>query len=385
VVVRKASAPLGPEGTAAPAPVVDGLAPARTEAPSSPDHLARLLCEAATAEQAVVPVGGGRLLGMGDPLERFDLALETQRLNRVLDASQADMVVTVEAGATLEQLNEELAKGGQFLPLDPMGGPGHTIGGLLATGLSGPLRLRYGSARDNLIGLRVALPDGKLARSGGKVVKNVSGYDMNKLHLGALGALGVIVEAAFKVYPLPLHELTLSRQARDPEAAWDEVARALGSKMQPVALVLEGGRVHARLAGSRAAVERVAAELAWDEGEPGFWKTLSERRSDFWARISVPDETLRDVLGRLPEDAQWIAYPGLGTAHWMNAATADSIVSAREAAEAASGSLVLVSAPAELKRKVGAWGRRPPTADLMSGIRDAFDPGRSISPGRFLV
>ena len=365
--------------------MIDGLEPARSEAPRSAEQLAKALCEAAAAGQAVVPIGGGRLLDMGDALERFDLALETGRLNRVLDASQADMVVTVEAGVTLEQLNEELGKAGQFLPLDPMGGPGHSIGGLLATGLSGPLRLRYGSTRDNLIGLRVALPDGKLARSGGKVVKNVSGYDMNKLHLGALGSLGVIVEAAFKVYPLPLHEVTLSKESETPDAAWEDVASALRLKMQPVALVLEGSRVHARLAGSRAAVERVAADLGWEEAEADFWKRLSNRRSGSWARISVPDENLRDVVDRLPADARWIAYPGLGTAHWLNATDADAIKVAREAAEAASGSLVVIAAPVEVKRAAGAWGRRPPTAGLMRDIRDAFDPGRSLSPGRFLV
>jgi glycolate oxidase FAD binding subunit len=291
----------------------------------------------------------------------------------------------VEAGVTLDQLNKELGRAGQFLPLDPMGAPGHTIGGLLATGLSGPLRLRYGSARDNLIGLRVALPDGKLARSGGKVVKNVSGYDMNKLHLGALGSLGVIVEAAFKVYPLPLHEVTLSKEAETRDAAWDEATRALGLKMQPIALVLEATRVHARLAGSRAAVERVAAELGWDEAEAAIWKTLSERKSSSWARISVPDESLREVLDRLPGDAQWIAYPGLGTAHWLNATDAGAIAAAREAAEAASGSLVVIAAPVDVKRAAGVWGSRPPTADLMRDIRDAFDRGRSLSPGRFLV
>jgi glycolate oxidase FAD binding subunit len=365
--------------------VIDGLEATRTQSPRSPEELAKVVCEAAAAGQAVVPVGSGRLLEMGDRLERFDLGLETRRLNRVLDASQADMVVTVEAGATLEELNRELAKAGQFLPLDPMGGPGHTIGGLLATGLSGPLRLRYGSARDNLIGLRVALPDGKLARSGGKVVKNVSGYDMNKLHLGALGSLGVIVEASFKVYPLPLHELTVSKQSRSVAAAWEEAARALRLKMQPVALVLEGRQVHARLAGSKAAVERVAQDLGWKEADTGFWTEISQRRSSTWARISVPDEKLREVLDRLPEGARWIAYPGLGTTHWLNAIDARAVAVVREAAEGASGSLVLIAAPVELKQAVGAWGRRPQTLEVMRRIRDAFDPGRALSPGRFVV
>jgi glycolate oxidase FAD binding subunit len=231
----------------------------------------------------------------------------------------------------------------------------------------------------------VALPDGKLARSGGRVVKNVSGYDMNKLHLGALGSLGVVVEAAFKVYPLPLHEVTLTVEAADAERAWDEATRALRLKLQPVALVLEGRRVHARLAASKAAVERVAGELGWQQVDNGFWTALSHRGSDHWARISVPDDTLRDVLARLPDGASCIALPGLGTAHWMNAADPDALREVREAAEAASGSLVLVAAPPDLKRAVGAWGRPPATAGVMRRLRDAFDPARSISPGRFLV
>jgi glycolate oxidase FAD binding subunit len=364
---------------------VDGLKPARVASPHSAEELARLLHQAAASGQAVVPVGGGRLLGMGDPLERFDLALETRRLDRVLEVSQADLVVTLEAGITLEALNAELAKVGQQLPLDPFGGPGHTIGGLLATGLSGPLRLRYGSARDNLIGLRVALPDGKLARSGGKVVKNVSGYDMNKLHLGALGALGVIVEASFKVYPLPLHEVTLSHDAGDPEEAWKEAVRALQLKLQPVALALEGAHVHARLAGSQAAVERVSAELGWRQSGATVWRRLSERRSANWARVSVPDDTLKDVLARLPDGSDCVALPGLGSAHWFDALDVDAVRDVREAAEAASGSLVLIDAPLELKRELGAWGRRPATSEVMRRLRDAFDPGRSISPGRFVV
>src|ERR1700682_3553112 len=138
---------------------------------------------------------------MGNELTRCDVELHTTRLDRVLEHSQADMVVTVEAGITLEALQAELGRTGQFLPLDPFNSPGHTIGGLLATGWTGPLRQRYGSARDYLIGIRVAMPDGHLATAGGRVVKNVSGYDLMKLHYGAMGSLGVIVAASFKVFP----------------------------------------------------------------------------------------------------------------------------------------------------------------------------------------
>ena len=160
------------------------MEPEATERPTDAEELARALADAAGDGLSVIPIGGGRALGMGDPPVRFDLALETSGLDRMVDFSPHDLTVTVEAGMTLEALQGELAKAKQFLPLDPFGGPGHSIGGLLATGWSGPLRLRYGTARDYLVGLRVALPDGRLARSGGRVVKNVSGYDLNKLHRG---------------------------------------------------------------------------------------------------------------------------------------------------------------------------------------------------------
>jgi len=160
---------------------------------------------------------------MGDPPARCDVEIHTSRLDRVIEHTHGDMVVTVEAGITLEALQTELGKTSQFLPLDPFNSPGHTIGGLLASGWTGPLRLRFGSPRDFLIGIRVALPDGRLASAGGRVVKNVSGYDMMKLHLGALGALGVIVAASFKVFPKPLHDVTL-------ESSYPSLDESLGRR-----------------------------------------------------------------------------------------------------------------------------------------------------------
>src|SRR2546429_7085420 len=186
------------------------------EKPASAEELAQRLHDAAVSNLAVAPAGGGRASGMGDPLERCNVLLQTTRLDRVIEHSQADMVVSVEAGITLESLQAELGKAGQFLPLDPFGSPGHTVGGLLASGWTGPQRMRYGSPRDFLIGIRVALPDGKLASGGGRVVKNVRGYDMMKLHYGALGVLGVIVAAPFKVFPKPLHDVTGSA-----DGGWD--------------------------------------------------------------------------------------------------------------------------------------------------------------------
>src|SRR6202163_3405634 len=185
------------------------------EKPTTAEDLATLLREAADSGSAVVPVGGGRAPGMGGAPLACDVELHTTGLDRVLEHSPADMVVSVEAGITLEALQAELGKAGQVLPLDPFNSPGHTIGGLLATGWTGPLRQRFGSARDFLIGIRVALPDGHLATAGGRVVKNVSGYDLMKLLLGALGSLGVIVAASFKVFPKPLHDVTVEKLHED--------------------------------------------------------------------------------------------------------------------------------------------------------------------------
>jgi glycolate dehydrogenase FAD-binding subunit len=362
--------------------VVDGLEPRRVERPETAEQLADALHGAARAGEAVIPVGGGRALGLGDPPDRFDLALETRGLRRVLEISQADLTVSVEAGITVEELDSVLAEVGQFLPIDPFNAPGHTVGGVLAAGLSGPLRLRYGSPRDFVIGLRVALPDGRLATSGGRVVKNVSGYDLGKLHQGALGSLGVIVAASFKVFPRPRHEVTLLARPDDP---WSEAARAFALPMAPIALeVTSEGRVLARLAGTSRGVRRMVAELDWAEAPGGVWAQHARRAGRTWARVSVPAGRVRALTGEL-RGGEWWASPGVGTIHWTGDLDAGAIGLARAAAERAGGSLALMAAPPELKRQVGAWGSKPPTLDWMRRLRDAFDPDRTLSPGRYVT
>src|SRR5690348_10438677 len=338
------------------------------EKPSSAEELARILTEAAAARHAVVPVGGGRARGMGNPLERCEVELHTTKLDRVLEHTQADMVVSVEAGITLEALQAHLGKSGQFLPLDPFHSPGHTVGGLLATGWTGPLRLRFGSPRDFLIGIRVALPDGKLASGGGRVVKNVSGYDMMKLHYGALGSLGVIVAASFKVFPKPLHDVTVTS-----EGGWDDADHALAGPVSPSALeVFSEGRVLARFMGSRDAVERVVRELGWHVEETSIWDRHAHRAPARWARIAAPRTELRRLVDALPRGAGWWASPGLGVAHWAIASDAQSVREARVKAEAAGGTLVVMGGPDEFVRDVGAWGTQPETIEIMRRLKRAF-------------
>ena len=353
------------------------------EKPHSADELAAILKTAGHDEQAVVPVGGGRARTMGNPVERCDVLLHTTRLDRVIEHSQADMVVTVEAGITLEELQAELGKAGQFLPLDPFNSPGHTVGGLLASGWTGPLRLRYGSPRDFLIGIRVALPDGKLVSAGGRVVKNVSGYDMMKLHYAALGTLGVIVAASFKVFPRPLADVTVT----GPSAlCWDLVDQAMALPLQPAAIeILLTGDVVARFFGSRDAVARSVAQLGWSESDPETWTRHSEESIGKWARFALPRQDLRRVLESLPEGAgRWWASPAAGIAHWAADGTAAELQAIRRRVESLGGSLVMMAAPDDFMREVGAWGRPPETLEIMRRLKHAFDPAGILNPGRFV-
>jgi glycolate oxidase FAD binding subunit len=359
---------------------------ASVERPATAEEVAGLLREAAGSKLAVIPTGGGRASGMGDPPARADVELHTGRLDRVLEHSQADMVVSVEAGITLEALQAELHKSREFLPLDPFNSPGHTIGGLLATGWTGPLRLRYGSARDFLIGIRVALPDGRLASAGGRVVKNVSGYDLMKLHLGALGSLGVIVAASFKVFPTPLHDVTVETAGGSVDEAWSAADRALSLPLLPAALeIVSTGSVLARFTGSQDAVNRMVKELGWAQADPAIWSDHSLRAPQSWARIAVPRTALRQIAAHLPHGAAWWASPGLGIAHWSITSGADVVRTMRSEAEAAGGSLVLLAAPGGLVREIGAWGTPPPTLELMQRLKNAFDPGHVINPGRYVI
>ena len=356
------------------------------EKPATAEELASRLREAAEARSAVIPVGGGRARGLGNAPERCDVELHTTRLDRVLEHSQADMVVSVEAGITLEALQSELAKAGQFLPLDPFNSPGHTIGGLLATGWTGPLRQRYGSPRDFLIGIRVALPDGRLASAGGRVVKNVSGYDLMKLHLGALGSLGVIVAASFKVFPKALQDVTVDARHKSTTDAWAAAEHALSLPLPPAALELfSDGRVLARFLASPGAVNRMVDELGWNKAPSEDWTQHSRRAPERWARISVPPGELRSITDSLPPSAEWWASPGVGVAHWSINTDAHNVREIRAAAEGARGSLVMMAAPASFTCEVGAWGTPPQTLDLMRRLKKAFDPDGILNPGRFLV
>src|SRR5205807_8771521 len=198
-----------------PADAVDGVPAQMVIKPASADELARALRVANAAGLSVIPRGAGTKLGWGNPPRRADLILSPARVDRVIEHAWGDMTAAVQAGCTVEHFQRTLAEHRQRLALDALWPKRATIGGMLAANDSGALRVRFGALRDLIIGITLALPDGTLAKSGGKVVKNVAGYDLPKLATGALGTLGIITQAIFRLHPVPRTSRTLSFSAPD--------------------------------------------------------------------------------------------------------------------------------------------------------------------------
>src|SRR5258708_6536249 len=213
---------------------IDVMSSVARVTPASREELAEALHAADSRGQAVAPVGAGTQLDLGMPPSRLDLVIETTRVNKVVEYEPADLTVTVEAGLRFADLQKQLAEQGQFLALDPPAAPGATIGGLIATNASGPLRFAYGTARDLVIGTRVANPDGTVTHAGGRVVKNVAGYDLNKLYIGSLGTLGIIVPLSLKLAPVPPATHTIVGPCADVKAAPALINAVVQSPLSPM-------------------------------------------------------------------------------------------------------------------------------------------------------
>ena len=256
---------------ARPGDVVAGVMPRFAASPATVAEASELLRAAAAHDLAVVPRGGSSKLGWGAPPRQCDLVVDTRALDQVLEHAAGDLVVRVQAGVSLARLGAALAGAGQQLALDPPPAPlavhraaggsgpgraagsaapsgadgaapewlGATVGGTLATGAAGPRRLRYGTPRDLLIGITVVRADGTVARSGGKVVKNVAGYDLGKLFTGSFGTLGLIVEAVFRLHPRPASAAYVTVDRDGPDEAYRAVAAAAGSELAPSAIELD--------------------------------------------------------------------------------------------------------------------------------------------------
>ncbi|MDQ6711639.1 MAG: FAD-binding oxidoreductase, partial [Candidatus Dormibacteraeota bacterium] len=368
------------------------------------------------APATVVVWGGGTQMRLGAPPRRYDVALSTQRMSRLLEYEPADLTCRVEAGMRLSELQTALRAQGQRLPLDPPHPARATVGGMVAANTNGLSRGRYGTVRDWVIGIAVAYPSGKVARAGGKVVKNVAGYDLMKLHIGALGTLGVVAEVNFKVQARPDSEGSLLALFDAPEPAM-EVGRKLAREyLAPasaivldrqafrelnlegqggyrwfLALKFEGYTREVSAAKDQAIriVRQAGGAVEEPEVPPAFWDAARDWSTPaddgVMLRAIVPLTNSLLVMAAVPPDARVLAQPAAGIVDVRvpEPSAVDTLRRLREAA-GGEGQVVVTSAPVALKQAIDVWGLPPPGFAIMRGLKDALDPNGILNPGRFV-
>ena len=422
---------------AAEADAVAGVTPSWVARPASTAELSAVLAAAAGLNLASVPRGTGTKLDWGRPPDRCDLVVDMLGLDQVLEHEAGDLVARVQAGIRISELAAVLGRAGQELALDvppqpasgDSGGDGSaqgTVGGVLATGLAGPRRLRFGTPRDLTIGITMVRADGQIAHSGGKVVKNVAGYDLGKLLAGSYGTLGVIAEAAFRLHPVPAAAAWVTATADGPgdgaAAAQRLMATAAESPLSPSAAELDrparGAPVRAAvlLEGDPDGVTERAGQLRGLLASAGGTDVaVSDAPPPWWGQAGVasPEETLIRIafwaaelaeVTRAVDDAAAaagldLALGGSAAAGVLHArlpasaepAAAAGFVMALRAARPLAGtgeappvrgSAVVLHAPPAVRAAVDVWGPVP-SAPLMRAVKDQFDPARRLSPGRF--
>lgn len=411
--------------TAGPADRAGGKQARYVAAPASAAEAAALLGAAASLGLTVVARGSGTKLDWGAAPARCDLIVDTRRLDRVLEHAAGDLVVTVQSGVRLDDLAAVLAAADQRLALDPPESAG-TIGGLIATGAAGPLRYRYGSPRDLLIGITVVRPDGTIAKSGGKVVKNVAGYDLGKLFAGSLGTLGLITEATFRLHPRPQASAWLTRDYPSTTATASAVHAIADSPVTPAAIELDWPSagapisVSALLEGAPDSVSERSARLSslLDRAMTGQSPAQPKRAGDrprhraladagaaggtllrvaFWAgQLAAVLDLIRSAAAAngLDPAVGGAAAAGLLEIAVTSDAEAEGVggfVAALRASLQGLGagslptlaaSAVVVTAPAAVRDAVDLWGPVPSLA-LMRAVKYQFDPDHRMAPGRF--
>jgi len=390
---------------------VDGLLPQMVIEPGNPEETASVLETAAKAGLRVIPRGGATKMDWGNPPRDGELIVSTRRLNRVLEHAWGDMTATVEAGCTFTQLQQTLAEHGQRVALDPLWPDRATVGGVLATNDSGSLRTRFGALRDLIIGITLALADGTLAKSGGKVVKNVAGYDLPKLATGSLGTLGIITQAIFRLHPVPPETRSLSFSSHDNAAMNALVLKVLDSTLIPTGIQVRAGnsflpevdvRFEGTATGCDAQIEQTsriasgarrikssadvwnAPATLWSGAEPAVvckFTLLPADLGAFCDKLTRVSERFH-LSWRLVAQAAGVGLLRLeGT---ESAALLAAIRDLLERLESSRGSLAVLRCPLEVKRKADVWGNAGDALRLMRDIKAQFDPAGRLNPGRFI-
>ena len=394
---------------------IDGLTPKAVVLPASVWEIQDVLRFAAAQHLSVIPAGSGSKLQSGNPPEKVDIVLAMTRINEVVEYEPADLTVTVEAGIQLTALQEKLADNGQFLPLNPPYASRCTLGGIVAANASGSLRLRYGTARNLVLGLRVVHASGTVVKSGGKVVKNVAGYDVNKLYIGSFGTLGILTEMTLKLSPIPARQALLTAQFQDMQAAAKTGLSIVGSQTLPDFVNLLVNSEHAGptlVTGFGGDAETVTWQLEQArrimelngaigvkevEGE-SFQKlndairAFAESENDSRTVIVQVNLKRTDIAefaeNVLTNNAEMLALLGSGVLYLKMEQVeglAETLATLRERVVAAHGSLIIESAPPELKQQLDVWGPVAPRArNLMQQLKARFDEGNLLNPGRFV-
>ena len=396
---------------------IDGVRPKLLARPGSAEEVAACMKVCSESGAAVVPAGRMTWLECGNPLKRAELMLSLERMRRIIDYSPPDLTATVEAGLTLSDFNAVTLRERQWLPLDPPGCRSASLGAIAACNSSGALRLGFGVPRDYVIGLKLVHADGTESKSGGKVAKNVAGYDMNKLYVGSYGTLAIIAELTFKLRPLPDRSSTIVITSKYRGPLFQLARRILGSELQPASVVLTrrlskpvvsssaDDALLIRFIDSDAAVEHQVDWVRKAIDDTYKMSVLSDNEAEaVWAEVADFNQHAIRVRLSLPLSDVPAVFEKAFLAHLDCVAAADigtgiirlgfdadegsvagQIKSLRASAATHSGLLVIEKAPAEVRRSEDAWGDLGSTADLVRSIKASFDPQSLLNPGKFVL
>lgn len=373
---------------------IGGLAPQTVAAPGDYDDVCRLLSYADEHRLAVIPLGGRQHATLGNVPTRYDIALNTRRLTGIVEFEPADLTITCRAGTTLGELRAATAASGLLVPFDPAIPDNATIGGVLAANVSGPARVSLGTPRDFTIGMRVVTADGRLTRAGGKVVKNVAGYDLCKLYIGSLGTLAVIVEATFKTVPLPQKQLSLAFDFAEPIAACRLVSDAVRSGLKVRSALLTHDmplwRLRIDLAGTPEAVARSEFDIAAAASGLGAKQVAADHNATSASPVVVRIDTLPPRLSALLIDAAAAlplarieAQPWDGVCR-VGVGDATALAAVQRVAQSHNATCVIERCPSDVKRGIDVFGEQPTSFALMQSVKREFDPNGVLSPSRFV-
>lgn len=417
---------------------VDGVRPKVVVEPESEDEIASLLKIANDKGFTVIPWGGGTMMSLGNIPKCLDIVISLKRLNKIVEYLPEDLVVTSEAGVTLEALQASLLKNKQFLPLDPPRSEQATLGGIVSSNSFGPLRYLYGCVRDLLLGIKVVGANGIVMKFGGKVVKNVAGYDIKKLFIGSLGTLGIITQTTFRLYAIPEYEesfICTFKNIEDLSGASLKILKtihsSIGIGLSAVEILdpnfcellkhlgtTEDYLLATRVLGlTKTGLERRINELKEivkdyspanmitlnDDEHIKFWNEIKNHpdiASTFFVRckISTLISRVTSVMKKIEElkkkheiKYSIIAHIGLGIIHsYFYSLNYDDLIKTLDELRSyvinigSGSSLVIETAPVEIKRLINVWGPTRGDFALMRAIKKAFDPKGILSPGRFV-